>query len=101
MRSIVRKFAVGAALAGSALLINPFNHADAAPRAEFRKCANQAQNARDRAGNQFRRALRDARQLPDTQQQAAVQAAQSAFRQAIQQAQSQFQSCVEGIDTGA
>jgi hypothetical protein len=87
MKSILRKCAVGGVVLGSALLVNPFNTANAAPegpRAEFRKCVNAGQRARTQAENKFRKAIREAKALPREQQQAAVQAAQAAFQQAAQ-----------------
>ena len=92
--------AVGVVLAGTALVVNPFNHADAAQnpqRAAFRKCVNQGQQDRNKAQNQFTRAVRAARELPQAQRQAAIEAAQNAFRTAAQKANTDFQACVDAI----
>jgi hypothetical protein len=97
--TLLRKLAIGAAATGAALTFNPFNHAQAAqgdgPRAAIRQCVTKNQRAREKALTEFKQAVRAARDLPQGQQQAAIQAAQSKFQQAAEAARSTFQDCIE------
>ncbi|MBA3653256.1 MAG: hypothetical protein H0W70_03580 [Actinobacteria bacterium] len=103
MRSIVRKLAVGVAITGGVLLANPFNVANAAtshaagPRAEVRRCVIAGQRSRTKAQNDFRAAVRRARDLPRDDQQAALEAARTKFQQASQAATAAFHSCLDAI----
>lgn len=101
---MLRKTLAGLTLVAAALIANPFNHADAAPgngRGEARACVNTAKAARNQAQNKFRADVRAARELEPAQRQAAVLAAQNAFRAAAQKANQDFAACIGAIDSGA
>ena len=97
---MLRKTLAGLTLVAAALIANPFNHADAAQangKPEVRQCVNKAKAARTQAQNQFRAAIRAARDLEPSQRQAAVQTAQQAFSTAAQKANSDFAACISAI----
>jgi hypothetical protein len=94
---MIRKCAIGLVLLGGAVVANPFNHADAAqgnngnpsPRAALRQCAHANVHARNQAVNQLRSAARNATD------QAALDAAKSAFINKAIAARDTFNSCAQ------
>ena len=97
MKSLLVKTAVGAVAVASLLVAGPGNFAQGAPGdgTGIRRCVQLNRAAGQKATNQFKRALRQARQLPDDQQQAAVEAARAAFSAAAGAARTSFASCVD------
>jgi hypothetical protein len=100
---MLRKTLAGLTLVAAALIANPFNTADAATgrRGDVRQCVTAGRQDRTQAQNALRQAVRAARNLPAAQQQAAVEAARTAFQTAAQKANSDFVACIQAIDTGA
>jgi hypothetical protein len=98
---MLRKTIAGLTVVAAALLVNPFNFADAADgrNVAARQCVNQGRQARNQAQNAFRQALRAARNLEPSAQQAAVVAARDAFQDAAQKANGDFVDCIQAIDT--